>query len=196
MNNNVKRMFTFIAGAALGGGVSYLYFKNKYEERYQEEVKSIKDAFSNKESKKVAYTSDSNEKSNNEELKKQINLYSEVVNTEKYNYAGVDIYKINEEEEIAEAMHTEPYLVTESEFCDMLSYGVVELIYYSDNVLVDEDDEVITDIEGTVGKENLKLFESKNTDVLLIRNDVKERYYEVLWDGRAYNDLVMDGRLR
>ena len=196
MNNSIKSLVIFLAGAAIGGGISYLYFRNDYEERYQEEIQSVKEAFSNRDSKKVAYPTDASGTSN-EELKKQLNLiYGNSLNTEKYNYAGVDISKINEEEEIAETMYTEPYLIKESDFCENLSYGVVEYIYYSDNVLVDEDDEVVTDIEGTVGKENLKLFELYNTDVLHIRNDVKERYYEVLWDERAYNDLVIDGSLR
>lgn len=190
MNNNVKRMFIFIAGAALGGGVSYLYFKNKYEERYQEEVKSIKDAFSNKESKKVAYTSDSNEKSNNEELKKQINLYSEVINTEKYNYAGVDISNADDE-------HLQkPYLIKESDYGDIGEYDISGMIYFSDGVLIDDDNEIVIDIEDTVGKENLKFFDDYNTDVLYVRNRIKKQDYEIIFDPRIYNDIVIDGDLR
>ena len=95
MNNSIKSLVIFLAGAAIGGGISYLYFRNDYEERYQEEIQSVKEAFSNRDSKKVAYPTDASGTSN-EELKKQLNLlvYDNLLNTEKYNYAGVDISKI------------------------------------------------------------------------------------------------------
>lgn len=212
MNNSIKNLVIFLAGATIGGGISYLYFRNDYEERYQEEIQSIKEAFSNRYSKKVAYPTDesgtsneelkkqlnliSNDTLNAEELQKQLNLiYTDTINTEKYNYAGVDITKSNEEEGIAEAMYTGPYLVPASEFGDISSYEIVELMYYSDNVLVDEDDEVVTDIEGTVGRENIRAFEASGENIFFIRNDAKERYYEILWDGRAHKDLTF-GKLR
>lgn len=68
------------------------------------------------------------------------------------------------------------------------------LSYYSaDKVLTNEADEVVEDVEGTVGYNNLQNFgvESGNDDTVYVRNPKRETEYEILRLDTAYKNVVL-----
>lgn len=82
-----------------------------------------------------------------------------------------------------------PHVIAADEFAEEETYDTVTLYCYADGVLTDENDEIIDDVEGTVGKESLRTFEVDGYDSVFVRNDEKETYYEVLRDKRRYFDI-------
>jgi hypothetical protein len=66
------------------------------------------------------------------------------------------------------------------------------LTYYSDGVLTNDWDEVIENIEGTVGEANLKEFEKSDNDDMYVRNDEVELDYEINKDTRRFVDIGPD----
>ena len=76
-----------------------------------------------------------------------------------------------------------------------IDYIEKQVYYYDkDEALVDEDEEVITDIEGTVGMENLNSFgEAGTVDpyTIYIRNEKLEIDYEVICLQKSYTEDVL-----
>jgi hypothetical protein len=100
----------------------------------------------------------------------------------------VDLRTEGEKEMDAEMTRTEPYLIAPEEFATRDDYDIVTLTYYADEVLTDEFDEVIYDIDGTVGEESLKHFGDypDDPDTVYVRNEELMTDYEILLDEREY----------
>lgn len=198
MNNNFKNFAIFVAGAALGGCTSYFYLKKIHEDKYDEDIQSVKEAFNkkyNKEYNEVENASATvNVDSSNEDLKKNLDiskfLYEDIVNNSGY----VDYANVVDVDE--DTIPTKPFVVKPEDFGDIVEYEIVTLKYFSDGALIDEDNEVVEDVEFIVGLDALRMLDKYDTDSVYVRNDVKETYYEVIYDERRYDDLVLDGRLR
>ena len=85
----------------------------------------------------------------------------------------------------------EPYTITPDEFGENESYQQINLTYYADGKLADEDDRIIEDIDGEIGFDNLDKFGEYEDDALFIRNDFYRCDYEILLDHRNYDDVVI-----
>ena len=72
----------------------------------------------------------------------------------------------------------------------MDGYENICLTYYSDKVLADEFDEIIYDIDGTIGEESLNHFGEEELNYLFVRNDNLKCDYEVVLDPSTYTDVV------
>ncbi|ALY08652.1 hypothetical protein CAPNMURICA_52 [Arthrobacter phage CapnMurica] len=88
-----------------------------------------------------------------------------------------------------------PYVIPVQAYMDDENmYDQLTLTYYAgDKTLVVEDsDEVVEDIDQTIGFENLNKFgeESGNDDTVYVRNDKREIEYEVLRDPGKYSENV------
>lgn len=83
-----------------------------------------------------------------------------------------------------------PYVISPEEFSDIWEYDTISLTYYADNVLTDDEDEVMEDIEGTVGADSLERFGEYEDDAVYVRNDRLKCYYEILKDLRNYSDVI------
>ena len=73
-----------------------------------------------------------------------------------------------------------PYVISPEEFDDNDEYETESLRYYEDHVLTDMYDNIIDDIEGTVGEESLTHFGEFEDDSVFVRNDDKKIDYEIL----------------
>ena len=82
-----------------------------------------------------------------------------------------------------------PYVISPDDFDDNDDYEVVSLVYYSDGVLADEDDNVIEDVEGMVGEDSLNHFGEYEDDSVFVRNDERKTDYEILLDSRNFADI-------
>lgn len=137
----------------------------------------------------------------NLEVIKNQEMMEKIINESNYK-AGVDLaeegtesQQVEEEDDSDYTVPVEveegesiPYVITEDEFGE---FGNEEqtLIYYSDFVLADEDDDIITDPESVVG-EALKEF---NEDPLLervyVRDENKEIDYIILKSEKSYSEV-------
>ena len=57
-------------------------------------------------------------------------------------------------------------------------------------MLTDENDEIIEDVEETVGFESLNHFGEYEDDSVFVRNDARKCDYEILLDQRTYSEVA------
>ena len=92
-----------------------------------------------------------------------------------------------EEEDVDDV--EKPYAISPDEFDEFDDYTTVSLTYYEDGVLTDDNNEIVDDIEGTVGKDFARYFGEYEEDAAHIRNDSRKCDYEILRDSRNYSDV-------
>jgi hypothetical protein len=88
-----------------------------------------------------------------------------------------------------------PYVITTEEFSEGNDhYDKLTIYYYADDdTLVDDNEEIITDVIGTVGDQGLYSFGngSDDPDVVYIRNEKRETDYEVICLNKSYSETVL-----
>ena len=179
----------FVLGAAVGSMVTWQYTKRKYEQIAQEEIDSVKSAYTKREvksqveiEKQVAEGGDDSLKYVKE--KPGVLEYAAQLQKEGYINYSSSISSGNEAEENG------PYIISPEEFGEFEEYEKISLTYYSDQVVADENDEVIDDVEGVIGFESLTHFGEYEDDSVFVRNDRLQSDYEILMDQRLYSDII------
>lgn len=190
MKDLLTSAFIFAVGAIIGSAVTWKLVKTKYEQIAQEEIDSVKETFSrlhdestDKEekakmvecAKDLISISDKKEKQNMKEYASKIKEYDYV------NYSG------NEKE--VSNVKNHPFVISPEEFGEM-DYSMMSLVYYADGVLANDCDEIIEDVENTVGTDFPSHFGEYEDDSVFVRNNELELDYEILRDTRNYSDVV------
>ena len=188
MSETVKRIFIFVAGAGLGAFATWQFLKNKYEQIANDEIASVKEAYNKKndissaESHEKYYekTDDGKWVETTLPSEEEVSEYKKIVS----NYTSNE----NEEEKGVTDMPRGPYVIKPEEFGNM-DYDLLSLEYYSDKVLVDEDDHPIQDVEYMVGEDSLEHFGEYEEDAVYVRNDLIKTDFEILLvESRYYDD--------
>lgn len=87
----------------------------------------------------------------------------------------------------------EPYIITPKEFAEFDDYEVVGLTYYEgDGFVADYQDNLIDDVESTIGFEALENFGLYEEDIIHVRNDALKSDYEITLDPRSYKEVVKE----
>jgi hypothetical protein len=190
MNNKVTNFIMFAAGAALGSVTTWKLLKTKYERLAQEEIDSVKEVFSRKETKpKDEVETKTDIPKETPANKPAIASYAEMNRTLGYtDYSAMS----NEDEEPTPSVA--PYVVSPDEFGFAEGYDIINLTYYADGVLADDTDDIIDDIEGTIGEAALRRFGEFEPDAVHVRNDVRKAEYEILRVRETYEEAT--GRSR
>lgn len=212
MNNGVKITISFVAGVAAGATAAWYVLKERYNKMMNEEIASFKEEYKERmEEKKAATaelekTAESFKKAAEEaaETAKNFESFKNIVNGEGYYYVhednpfddGILDRKYREKHQKGEPdepseTRKKPYVIPPSELGDE-QYDICVLTYYADGVLTNDYDEVIDNIEGTVGKESLKTFGQYEPDAVYVRNDELGIDYEINRDVRRYVDIGPD----
>jgi hypothetical protein len=184
----------FIFGAAVGSVVTWQYTKKKYEQIAQEEIDSVKETFSKL--KEVKNKDNESDENNNvrtivERAKDKPSIVEYAAKLRKQGYINYSNTDSLFEEEVDENMiNDKPYVISPDEFGEFDDYDTISLTYYADQVLTDEDDELVEDIEETVGFESLNAFGEYEDDSVFVRNDRLKCDYEILLDQRKYSDVI------
>lgn len=182
MNNKIYICVAFVLGAIAGGSGAWYYAKKRYEEIAQEEIDSVKEVFSRKTAelhdKEITLNIAENMKGSSN-VKPSIAEAAAILHKEGY---------ANEEEDTV--ADNAPYVIAPEQFMEKEDYDHVTLTYYADQVLADENDEMIEDVEGTVGFESLNHFGEYEDDSVFVRNDARKIEYEILLDERTYADVA------
>lgn len=174
MNNKVTHLFMFMAGAVIASAVTWKIAKDKYERIAQEEINSYKEHQRKKNENvgsvpKVTVT------------KMEPDEYAQIV-AENGSY-GTAFEKYEKGEP---STMNAPYTISYEEFGEK-DYETIGMTYYADKVLVEDiTDEVVEDIDGTIGYDSLLRFGEYEEDMLYVRNDDLRIDYEISLSSRSY----------
>lgn len=186
----MKNAFAFVAftaGAIVGSVATWKFAKKKYEQIAQEEIDSVKAAFS----KKVREEKIEPETKEPEEETVSVADYAKKLKENGYtNYSSSE--KRREEDAVKEEARTNtkaPYVIPPENFGEFEDYDQISLTYYADHILTEGDD-LIEDVEGAVGFESLTHFGEYEDDSVYVRNDRLRVDYEILKDERTYSEVL------
>lgn len=185
MKNSVVTGFSFILGIGVGAYVTYVYIKDMYAAIAQEEINSVKEAYAEKAKsiRKENITEDEKkEKADKAKNKPDISEYAAKIKESGYtNYS-----EMSQEDNDVEA----PYTIVPEDYGENDEYETISLTYYSDGVLTDEDDEVITNPSELVGRDFASHFGDYEDDSVFIRNDNRKIDFEILMDYGTYQEVL------
>lgn len=189
MSNRSLFSLGFIIGAASGATVAWYLLKDKYETLAQEEIDSVKEVFARREQKMKDETVKRNVAEgikDSDRTKPDLKEYAEQLKKNGYTRYS----DLSADDEGVSDKQTKPYVIPPEQFGDDENYDQISLTYYADGVLADENDEVIDDVEETVGIESLNHFGEYEDDSVFVRNDTRKCDYEILLDQRTYSEVA------
>lgn len=194
MRNTLNNCILFAVGAAIGSAVTWKFVKTKYERIADEEIDSMKRYYEERQSEPTEGDTENDivdEEPAVDSLDRE--AYAKKVQQMEY----VD-YSNNTKPAATKKPKktTRPYVIDPDEYGEMKEYQTVSLNYYSDGVLADDFDEVVDDVDDTVGLDSLKRFDEYGSDSVYVRNDERKCDYEILIDGRAFKDVAGDSPYR
>lgn len=176
----------FMAGLTIGSAATWLCLKKRYEQIAQEEIDSVKAVFAEKKPETVIRKEENENIDKDNKIKAdQAKLKPDLINYT--NYASTNNKNAKEEKV---NMVEKPYIILPEEFGDFDEYTKLSLTYYSDGVLADENDEIVDDIDETVGADFADHFGEYEDDSVFVRNDRLKCDYEILRDNRSYSDVT------
>lgn len=162
--------FIFIFGAAIGAAAAWKLTKTKYEAIANEEIASVKKAY---------HISDDST------VKKDETTYSNIIKSEKYTANSEPEPK----KEIKYEDYPRPYIISPADFSENFEYDTVDITYFADGVLCDENNEPLEDIENTIGEDAVEHIGEFTPDAAYVRNERLKCDYEILRDERNYADI-------
>lgn len=200
MKTNLKVGLAFVLGAATGALVANKYLKTKYEKIADEEIASVKAVYwakANYAKKDVEYTEEVYKqhqqaaKSAAEQAKEKPDI---VKYAEKLHKEGYTNYSTTAKPDTPDL--GEPYVIPPEDFGEFDDYEKISLIYWADQVLTDDNNEVVEDLEGSVGIDSLTAFGEYEDDSVFVRNSRLRCDYEILLDQRNFEDVIHAGPKR
>lgn len=189
MSNTLSKIVIFAAGAAIGSAVTWHLLKTKYEQLAQEEIDSVLETFSNREEPVEKESADDEEEPRIKPVapneKPDIREYAAMLQRSGYvNYSDGPVFEEMEVDDVVE-----PYVISPDEFGEIEGYEGISLTYYADGYLTDDMDELVEDVEGTVGYKSLDHIGDYEDDAVHVRNDRLKADYEILFDMRKFADI-------
>ncbi len=165
----------FTVGVAIGAVSTWQYAKQKYERLAEEEIESVKAAFSRK--PKNIFDGVTNEARS---ATKSMRDFEKLVTWENYtDYA--------KKKEVDLKM---PYVITPDDFGEFDEFEKVSLTYYADDILADENNEIIECVDKLIGPNALSCFGEYEDDSVFVRNEKLKCDFEILLDNRKYSDVT------
>lgn len=198
MKYKIINLLMFAAGAAIGSAVTWKVVKDKYEQIVQEEIQSIKEAFCDRapndedqsessDDADVFYDDgtvqismddleDLDEEDNEDDGPDDMTNYTRIVG----NYTN--------EKGGAEKMVEKPYVIAPYDFGELDGYSQVELTYYADGTLEDDEYNIVTDVDELIGSDSLFTFGEYEDDSVFVRNERLRADFQILKDYRTYEE--------
>lgn len=201
MKTNLKVGLAFVLGAATGALVANKYLKTKYEKIADEEIASVKAVYWTKTNpeaaayakKDVEYTEEVYKQ--HQQAAEQAKEKPDIVKyAEKLHKEGYTNYSTTAKPDTPDL--GEPYVIPPEDFGEFDDYEKISLIYWADQVLTDDNNEVVEDLEGSVGIDSLTAFGEYEDDSVFVRNSRLRCDYEILLDQRNFEDVIHAGPKR
>lgn len=205
MNCKFTNVLVFAAGALLGSAVTWKLVKTKYERIAQEEIDSVKAVFSdmnNVQEQTDECSEDDNEErqvepqqidwSELEDLDEDDDDEYEPTDEDRREYGRI-AENYTSEKGGAEKVAKEPYVIAPYDFGELDGYSQIELTYYADEVLEDDEYNIITDGDELLGKKALTTFGEYEDDAVFVRNERLRTDFQILKDYRTYAEARSAG---
>lgn len=184
MNSKVAFIIGSVVGVGIGVAGTYSYFKDKYEKLAEEDFNSRRVFDEDKKDESVEPVVEKTADSRTVD-KPSIAEYAATLQKEGYvNYSDMQDKKQKQEITV-----DRPYVIQPSDFGEFDDYEKISLTYTADGVLLDDMNEIVDDIEETVGEDSLEHFGEYEDDSVYVRNDAKKCDYEILLDQRNYQEI-------
>lgn len=184
MNSKVAFIIGSVVGVGIGVAGTYSYFKDKYEKLAEEDFNSRRVFDEDKKEESVEPIVEKTADSRTVD-KPSIAECAAILQREGYvNYS--DMQNKKQKQEIAVDRQ---YVIQPSDFGEFDDYEKISLTYTADGVLLDDMNEIVDDIEETVGEDSLEHFGEYEDDSVYVRNDAKKCDYEILLDQRNYQEI-------
>lgn len=198
MKNIGYASLIFALGAGVGTLVTWLCVKEKYKRRADEEIKSVVEEFYYHKTETPKAAVDMSQTVNPAENKTKPNPATFTDYSACYKVADPEtpIKDKKVEEIVKNEARTTPQIIDPEEFGENGEYDEVCLVYWADKIVSNDDtDEVIENVEETIGKNVLaKLdggeYDKRYGDCIYVRNDPQKCYYEVSKSIREYSESV------
>lgn len=197
MNYKFTNVIVFAAGAAIGSAVTWKILKDHYEKLVQEEIKSVKEAFSNH---PVEQDTDDTTEDEDEGDPSQMHIdwsdFEDLDEDEDEDEPddGLSDYerlvnKYTNEKGGADNMARAPYIIAPYDFGELDGYNQIELTYYEgDDVLEDDEYNIIEDRDELLGIGALNTFGEYEDDAVFVRNERLRTDFQILKDYRTYEE--------
>lgn len=208
----MKKVFIFLAGAAIGSVVTYKLTERKFNKLIDEEIESVKETFKERLAKAMETQPDK------EEPNKIVNINNYIgekgtagddkgnpeyqKKMEELGYAtGIDMAEEGTESQQVEEDESDytvevpvgrekvpPYVITEEEFGE---YGNEEetLMFYADGKLVDENEELIVDPESIIGDALSEFYNDPYKESVYVRDENNEKDFVILKSEKTYQEV-------
>ena len=195
MNCKFTNVLMFAVGAAVGSAVTWKIVKDRYERIVREELDSIKEVFGDtQEDNREQVESEDDEYDdgfaqtvthiNWDELE---DLDEEDDEDATHEYSKLASNYTNEKGG-AEGVDRAPYVISPYDFGELDEYSQVELTYYADGVLEDEDHNIVHDADDLIGSDSLYTFGEYEDDAVFVRNEWLQADFQILKDYRTYEE--------
>lgn len=195
----IKGIVIFLAGAAVGGTAVWFYQEKKYETLINEEIESVKEAFSNRETKVNEEDDEPTDVSESlqelaDKARNKFNImeYQSEVNKTDYATTSVSIEDVvrREIDDLKEKVVIKPYIIDQGDFREFEDYGHITMDYYTDKVLADADhpDVPVSDISEYVGDCLKNVNEDRIDDWIYVRNENKKVDIEIFINDKPFSE--------
>ena len=174
---------TILFSGGIGFACGYYFTKNKFQTLADKEIESVKKVyekhFLNNNEKKEELIID-----NKKPLVKQEGIYNkEYRRTEDVNKKDI----LKGKNIIAPV----PYVIEDYQYGEDDDYEQQSLTYYSDGVLVDDEEQIIknvVDVIGLEGMNELKKLDAENS-MLYIRDERYKKEYDICYSENTYSEI-------
>lgn len=204
MNKGIVNTLIFVAGAAAGSVATFFITKSKIQksadEKFEEAIAEYKNAYNRNSSKAEVKSESKREEAMTKAVavnKTDNDIHKEVASRYAYDGSSTDYTKFaNQDEAPSEEypVHERPYIISPDEFGE--DYDTESFIYYADQVVADDNDNIIDEVEDTIGFESLNHIGEYETGCIHVRNDVLKKDYEVLQSLRRYSEVAAQRGIR
>lgn len=168
----------FIVGMVAGSAATYFYIKSKNEVvEYEPENKEGMTIKSTDIPDNNVFTPSPVDVKKRNDIVKE-NGYSEKVisYSEAYNNT-VEIQK----DQMEASKENKPYAIDPVVFGEYPEYSTFTLKYYKDGMLLDDHNEPVDDVDGTIGEDFADHFGEYEEDMVYIRNDALKSDFEIMY---------------
>ena len=198
MNSKFINALMFTAGAAIGSLVTWKIVKTRYDRIIQEEIDSFKESYTEYmaggQEQDVCADEDEEEDSQEssqidwDELE-DLDEEETDEDDDMQEYARlIAQYTNNDEKGGARNMANEPKVISPYDFGELDGYSQIELTYYADGTLEDDEYNIVTDGDELLGPNALNTFGDYEEDAVFVRNDRLRTDFQILKDPRTYEE--------
>jgi hypothetical protein len=192
----------FTAGAAIGSVVTWRIVKARYDRIIAEEIESVKEAFADAETCDESGDEPAADDEGQVDVSpKQINWddledLDEDEDEDMVEYSRI-VENYTSEKGGARIMANEPKVISPYDFGEVDGYHQIELTYYADGTLEDDEYNIVEDGDELLGPDALNSFGEYEEDAVFVRNDRLRTDFQILRDYRTYEEArsISPGRV-